>query len=389
MSQSSWAWRPSSLLAHNGAAEKSERFTLLYLRESATAARLVAGLAAGACELSHDALDARMSHQRDLAVDYFRAVLVSAGILPVRDEYMARLERWIEQKAAAIEDPEDRRLITAFARWDRIARIRRRACGKPISAYSNDIAQTQIAKAVTFLNWIKEQGETLAACRQPLIDLWLTSEDHQGPYAARPFVRWAVRSKLASGISIPARPRRIFHRPLDADERWATARRLLNDDSIETRDRVAGLMVLLYGQYPARTCRLTTGHVIHDENGVALRLNRTPLRLPPPMDGLVLQLVDIAHDHERTVMSNEHNTPWLFPSFQMPGRPMTSRRLAGRLRSIGLPPEAGRCAALLDLCTQMPPAVLQRLLGISPAAAERWAAGAVRTAYAAEVAKRS
>ena len=364
------------------------RRTLLYLRESDTATRLVTDLAAGTCELTHEALDARRSHQRDLAVDYFRAVLVSAGILPVRDEYLARLERWIDQKTAAIDDPEHRRLITAFARWDRIAHIRRRARGKPISAYTNDIAQTQIAKAITFLNWLKEQGETMDTCRQPLIDLWLASENHQGPYAARPFVRWAVRSKFASGISIPARPRRIFHRPLDADERWATARRLLNDDSIETRDRVAGLMVLLYGQYPARSCRLTTAHVIHDENGVALRLNRTPLRLPPPLDRLVLQLVDIAHSHERTVMSNEPNAPWLFPSVQMPGRPVTSRQLARRLRNIGLPPEAGRCAALLDLCTQMPAAVLQRLLGISPSAAERWAAGAVRTAYAAEVARR-
>ncbi|MGA5150063.1 hypothetical protein ACPCSF_34385 [Streptomyces griseoincarnatus] len=43
----------------------------------------------------------------------------------------------------------------------------------------------------------------------------------------------------------------------------------------------------------------------------------------------------------------------------------------------------------LDLCTQMQSAVLQRLLGISPAAAERWAAGAIRTEYAAEVARRS
>lgn len=232
----------------------------------------------------------------DMAVDYFRAVLVSAGVLPVRDEYMARLERWIEHKTAAIEDLEDE-------------------------------------------------------------------------------------------ISIPARPRRIFHRPLDADERWATARRFLNDDSIETRDRVAGLMVLLFGQYPARTCRLTTAHVIHDENGVALRLNRTPLRLPPPLDALVLQLVDIANDHQHAVMSNDLNAPCLFPT-QRPGQPLGSKLLSRRLGKIGLSTESGRCAALLDLCTQMPPAVLQRLLGISPAASERWAAGAVRTAYAAEVARR-
>ncbi|WP_120719596.1 hypothetical protein [Streptomyces hundungensis] len=48
--------------------------------------------------------------------------------------------------------------------------------------------------------------------------------------------------------------------------------------------------------------------------------------------------------------------------------------------------ESGRCAALLDICTTMPAGVLERLLGISPAAADRWAAGA---AYAAEVAHRS
>ncbi|MER6391636.1 hypothetical protein ABT236_24625 [Streptomyces sp. NPDC001523] len=225
--------------------------------------------------------------------------------------------------------------------------------------------------------------------RAPDGDLWLTSEDNQGPYVARPFTRWAVRSKLATNINIPHKPQRTYHRPLDADERWATARRLLNDDSIETRDRVAGLMVLLYGQFPARTCRLTVDHVIRNENGVALRLNKLPLKIKPPMDGLVLQFVDLARDHERTVISNEHNASWLFPSLQMPGRPMTSEQLGRRLRNIGLFSEAGRSAALLDLCAQMPPGVLQRLLGISPSAADRWSAGAVRTAYAAEVANRS
>ncbi|MGI5404967.1 hypothetical protein ACQEVG_37025 [Streptomyces sp. CA-135486] len=66
-----------------------------------------------------------------------------------------------------MDDPDDRRFITAFARWDRIARIRRRARGKPISASTADITQTQIAKAMLFLAWLKDQGETLAICRQP------------------------------------------------------------------------------------------------------------------------------------------------------------------------------------------------------------------------------
>jgi hypothetical protein len=41
------------------------------------------------------------------------------------------------------------------------------------------------------------------------------------------------------------------------------------------------------------------------------------------------------------------------------------------------------------LAAQMPAAALQRLLGIGPSAAERWAAGSVGTAYAVEVARRS
>ncbi|MFF3697917.1 hypothetical protein [Streptomyces sp. NPDC002221] len=174
---------------------------------------------------------------------------------------------------------------------------------------------------------------------------------------------------------------------LDTDKRWALARQPLADDSFETKDRVAGLMVLLYGQGPARICRLTTAHVLHDEKGVALRLNKTPLRLPPPLDELVLKLVEIANDHARLVNSNELNAPWLFPT-QRPGKPLNSKSLAIRLRQIGLPPESGRCAALFDLCTQIP----RRSSNVFSASARRPpndGPHGVRAGYAAEVAGRS
>jgi hypothetical protein len=180
----------------------------------------------------------------------------------------------------------------------------------------------------------------------------------------------------------------VPHRPLDAEERWAIARRLLTDDSHETRDRVAGLLILLYGQTPARVCRLTTAHITQDGNGATLQLNQTPLKLPPPLDRLALQLVAIAHDNATVVNTSVHNAPWLFPT-QRPGNPLTSTQLAIRLRRIGVPAESARCAALLDLCGQLPPAVIHRLLGISADAAQRWSSGAVRTAYAAEIARRS
>ncbi|MFD4034773.1 hypothetical protein ACFWVP_30795 [Streptomyces sp. NPDC058637] len=55
----------------------NSRRTLLYLRESATATRLGTDLASGTCELTHEALDARRARQKDMALDYFRAVLGS------------------------------------------------------------------------------------------------------------------------------------------------------------------------------------------------------------------------------------------------------------------------------------------------------------------------
>ncbi|MFE2990580.1 hypothetical protein [Streptomyces sp. NPDC059262] len=48
---------------------------------------------------------------------------------------------------------------------------------------------------------------------------------------------------------------------MDDDGRWATARRLLHDHTIRTEDRLAGLLLLLYAQWPAAISRLTTGHI--------------------------------------------------------------------------------------------------------------------------------
>ncbi|GAB3810177.1 hypothetical protein GCM10028799_02090 [Kribbella italica] len=145
------------LLEHNPG-----RF-LLYLRESPTARQILTDIGTGGRALSHETLDARTTGAHcDPSIAYLRAVLVSVGALPVRDEFLARLERWIDHKLASIDDPEHRQLLTAFARWDRVARIRRRASGKPVSASVADVAQAQISKAAEFLNWLTDSGTALA-----------------------------------------------------------------------------------------------------------------------------------------------------------------------------------------------------------------------------------
>jgi hypothetical protein len=81
-------------------------------------------------------------------------------------------------------------------------------------------------------------------------------------------------------------------------------------------------------------------------------------------------------------------TRWLFPG-GMPGHPITASRLAERLRALGIPSQAGRRAALIDLAAQIPAAVLADLLGLHPTTATHWIsqAGGDWSRYAAELAR--
>lgn len=98
--------------------------------------------------------------------------------------------------------------------------------------------------------------------------------------------------------------------PHDQDERWEVARRLLNDPSIPTEDRVAGLLVLLYAQTASSIHRLTTDRVTRDEDHVLIHLGDRPIRLPAPLDKLMLELVasratDTLIRHEGTGSSRD------------------------------------------------------------------------------------
>jgi len=69
---------------------------------------------------------------------------------------------------------------------------------------------------------------------------------------------------------------------LDVQSRWEAARRLLHDDSIGGRDRLAGVLVLLYAQPVARISRLTTDQITIDGTTVRIRLGSAPITLPEP-----------------------------------------------------------------------------------------------------------
>jgi hypothetical protein len=84
---------------------------------------------------------------------------------------------------------------------------------------------------------------------------------------------------------------------LDDDQRWAIARQLLHDTTIDTEDRLAGLLLLLYTQNPSAIALLTTDQITITDDGVRIGFGRTPIRLPDPVDELARTVVATRKGH--------------------------------------------------------------------------------------------
>jgi hypothetical protein len=212
---------------------------------------------------------------------------------------------------------------------------------------------------------------------------WLAT----GPGAGyvREFLTWAARYGHCPHLDVPGPQRRTGSAITDS-RRWDLAARLLHDDSIEVTDRVAGCLVLLYGQTMTRIAALATGQVTRHDDGVTIQLGRHDVPVPGPLGDLLLTL--IADGKPYTGTGSPPDSKWLFPGL-LPGRPITPARLADRLRTLGLPVKAGRRAALTDLAARLPAAVLADLLGLHPTTAVNWMhqAGADWNRYAAQLAR--
>ncbi len=234
------------------------------------------------------------------------------------------------------------------------------------------------------LDWLHTRGQSLAGCGQGDIDQWL-AEGTSYHYSARNFVLWCVRRGHASDITIPIYVKENLRSEfVEADERWTLA--LLHDDALDTVDRVAGLLLLLYAQPLAGIATLTLDQLTQrvTDHGVQVRLGSKPLGLPPPLGALLLDLVD--RRHGRAVVGRTMELTWLLPG-GAPGRPISARQLMRRLSRLGIQARLSRNTALIDLAAQLPATVLSDLLNLHTGTATAWndVAGNTRAGYAAEL----
>jgi len=347
---------PALIPVYESIAAARQPYSALNWLRAGAGAGILAELATGTLALTHEALDA---HPRRGAAEFLRQMLVANGALETRHEDLARMEVWVQAVLAGIDQPEDRRLVQAYATWAVLARLRRRARAGAVVRTPH--AKHRITAAVRLLAWLRNRDRSLADLAQPDVDVWLDA-DPPSSYDVRDFLGWAADRKLVARLEVATLPT-LSGDALDDELRWSIVERLLHDDTVDLTDRVAGCLILLYAQQLSRIVAITVDQVAHRDGEIHLRLGMQEVVIPEPLGALIGEL--IATGRRYVGVGSPANTTWLFPGL-FPGRHLSPARLGDRLGELGIDARAGRRSALMHLAARLPAAVLAETQALIP-----------------------
>ena len=318
--------------------------------------------------ITHQVLD---ELPQDNRVGHLRTILVHAGALDAQGDGLESLGPWLKSFLAGLS-PKTAQLLRRYASWSVLPRTRHRAARLGITASAPVYARGRIETAAHFLTWLEDNDRTLADATQHDINTWI-GLGASTRRRVRDFLRWAHARGLSADLQVHWLGREgLPESVLADDERWLLLRRCLRDDSLALRLRVAGALVLLYGQIPTRIVELTVDSVTTTATDTYLVLRDQPVVLPPPLAALILELA-ARSTHEQST-SSTGNPAWLFPGAR-PGSHFYAGRLSTSLnKKLGIFVRAARGAALSALAADLPAPVLADLLGLSITTATRWSA---------------
>jgi hypothetical protein len=330
--------------------------------------QLLGELVSAGRPITHEILD---DLPQDNHVRHLRSILVHTGALEEQGEGLESLQPWLKSFLAGLS-PQTAKLLRPYASWSVLPRARHRAARLGRTANAPKYARVRIETTAHFLTWLTENDRTLAEATQHDVDAWVDG-GATTRRRVRDFLRWSHARGLSVDLQVHWLGRQgLPHNVLGEDERWVLLRRCLRDDSLTLRLRVAGALVLLYGQIPTRIVELTADSVTSTNTETYLQLKDQPVLLPPPLAALTLEL-------SRSIHEQPTGTPaWLFPGSR-PGVHLYPGRLStGLNQKLGIFIRPGRGAALAGLAADLPAPVLADLLGLSITTATRWGALAAR-----------
>lgn len=329
---------------------------------------------------THEYLDKVGSESQTRSV---RSVLVDHGLLPPRDELLARFETWVTETLDEIVDVSERRQITQYARWRHLRQLRKNTM--PLRSGQLSWRRIELQGIIELSDWVRGRGGSLASLSQADLDEWLTS----GP---RPhlhhFVNWASKRHLTAPLVAPTPKSSVLSpRGISDAERWRLLADVTADPAIDPHTKFAAGLMLMFGVRAARTVQIRAEDVTLTEDSVLVRLGEAPLVLPAELAPAAAGAASNRTARRMFVESIEQE--WLFPGARA-GQHMAPDTLNHRLRAIGIPPRLARASALIALAQELPPVVLSRLTGLEITSAIAWsnAIAATNTSYAAAVIER-
>lgn len=334
-------------------------------------------LVAGRVPVTHAGLD-EIAPRAPAAVAFVRAKLVAAGVLAARDEASAAFARWHARAIERIAPGSDRAHVRAYATWQvahQLAWASKR--DRPTTA-SQKYARSLVTEAIKLVCWLHQQDLELADLRQDLLDSWIADGGAQRR-RVRMFITWLQRGEiLGARLDVPWDYRATGEPALPDERRLAILRRLLEDRSIDPRDRFAGAALLLYAQPLTRIARIRISDIAMTSDGtIMLTIGRGRFILPEPLASIALAL-----RYQRLRHAGEEG--WLLPG-RHPGTPVSADNLRLRLKRYEITSLPGRHSALLALAARLPAPILADRLGLHRSRAAQWvqAAGATYDGYVA------
>ena len=328
---------------------------------------------AEAPQITHEAFD-ELPDSRTR--EYVRGLLTELGVLPRRDELRKLYDRWAEEALERVKSPQNLEVIRRYIRWHHQRRMNHM---DEVTRGTFLRAKQEVTVAIDLLNWLTDHSIKLSELQQSHLDVWQSEGPTTRRIAAR-FLKWAIKTKVApSGLTIVPHRRGTSPRLAKTGQDEAL-KQVIHEDGLETRDRAAAILILVFGQQAENIARLTWNDVNITEELVTIQLGTIHIALPEP---LAQPWRELAANPGHDLTASHPNSAWVFRGIS-PGRHINPGYLTTRLSKL-FKTRAARLGTLHELTKLAPVAIIAETLGYSPTTIERHATDSA-AAYAQYVA---
>ncbi|UKA57010.1 Fis family transcriptional regulator [Arthrobacter sp. FW306-2-2C-D06B] len=330
---------------------------------------------ATAPKISHDTFD-ELPDSRTR--EYVRGLLIEHGVLPQRNAFLTRYDGWATQALERVSDPQNLDVIRRYIRWHH---QRRMNLMEEVSRGTFLRAKQEVTVAIDLLNWLTGHDIKLPELQQSHLDVWQAEGPTTRRIAER-FLKWAIKTKAApAGLAIIPHRRGTSHR-LPKPGQDQALQKVIHTNGLETRDRAAAILILVFGQQAENIARLTWDEVTVTDDLVTIQLGSIQIALPDP---LAQPWRELAANPGHELTAAHPNTKWVFRGAS-PGRHINPGHLTTRLSKL-FSTRAARLGTLHELTKLAPVAIIAETLGYSPTTIERHATDSA-AAYAKYIAAR-